>query len=368
MHKLIATSALALMTLASLGPRPANSADIPSYRVDPSWPQLPNHWSLGEVAAVAIGRDGHVWLLHRPRTVPSPRQAAAAVLQFDADGHFLSAWGGAGRGYDWPRNEHSLALDADGNLWITGNGAGDDALLKFSPAGNFLLQYGHNGASRGNADHDNLKQAAGMAFFAATHELFIADGYGNRRLIVLDADRVRFKRMWGAFGNVPVDAAQAAPAPQGHEPLRYESHAAPLGDSGRGSEQFALPHAVVVANDGLVYVADRPNRRIQEFTLDGHYLRQAFINRSGPALETACGLALSPDVAQRYLYVADYGNSQILILDRKSLAVLKTFGTRGAGAGQFQGAHSLAVDRNGVLYVTEVAPGDRVQRFLPLSR
>lgn len=363
MHKLIAVGALSLMTLTGLLSA-ANAAELPSYQADSSWPQLPNHWSLGEVAAVAIGHDGHVWLLHRPRTVHGARSPAPAVLEFDQHGGFLRGWGGPAAGYDWPRNEHSLALDDDDNLWISGNGSGDDALLQFSRAGKFLRQFGHNGASRGNADHDNLKQAAGISYFAPTHELFIADGYGNRRVIVLDAEQLRFKRMWGAFGNVPRDGPEAPP-PQANEALHYEVHPAPLGERGPGSQQFALPHSIVVSHDRLVYVADRPNRRIQVFTLEGRYRTQTFINRAGPALESACGLALSPDADQRYLYVADYGNSQILILERKSLAVLESFGMRGAGAGDFQGAHAIAVDRSGDLYVTEVAPGDRVQRFVP---
>ena len=150
--------------------------------------------------------------------------------------------------------------------------------------------------------------------------------------------------------------------------MRSELLVVPLTDSGRGSAQFALPHAILVSNDRLVYVADRPNRRIQVFTLDGKYLTQVFINRGGPATATACGLAFSPDRAQSLLYVADYGNSQILILDRKSLQVLRVFGSRGAQPGQFQGAHSIAVDSKQTLYVTEVNPGDRVQRFVPVLR
>lgn len=341
-----------------------SEAGVPRYKVDAIWPQLPDNWSLGQVSAVAIGPDGHVWVLHRPRTVAAPKRPAPPVLEFDGDGIFLRAWGGPGAGYEWPSNEHTIAVDTDGNVWISGNGAGDDAILKFTRDGRFLNQFGHDRSSEGNADRNNVKQAASIFIFEPTHEVFVGDGYGNRRVLVLDEGTLQFKRMWGAFGNVPEDwAATAASASAG-----YVSHAAPLSDSGRGSSQFALPHSVVVSNDRMVYVADRPNRRIQVFTLQGKYLQQVFINRGGPATETVCGLALSPDPQQKYLYVADYGNSQILIVDRKSLTVLKRFGSRGTGPGQFRGAHSLALDRNGVLYVTEVAPGNRIQRFVAIAQ
>jgi DNA-binding beta-propeller fold protein YncE len=122
-------------------------------------------------------------------------------------------------------------------------------------------------------------------------------------------------------------------------------------------------HAVEVSKDGLVYIADRGNRRIQIFTTTGKYVNQVFINRSGPANASAAGIAFSPDPDQKYMYVADYGNSHVVVLDRKSLAVLYQFGARSGRPGDFQGIHNLAVDSKGNLYTAEVAPGSRAQRF-----
>ena len=206
--------------------------------------------------------------------------------------------------------------------------------------------------------------------YPKTNELFVADGYGNRRVIVFDADTGAFKRQWGAFGNAPIDVlppraevAAAAPAPARRRPRRPAPLSIPRAP---GSQQFGGPvHAVKVSNDGLVYVADRPNRRVQVFTPDGKYVTQMFINRTGPSpAARRPGIAFSPDAQQQFLYVADYGNSHIVVLDRKSLQILYQFGTRSEKPGDFQGLHHLAVDSKGNLYIGEVAPGARAQRFV----
>ena len=113
----------------------------------------------------------------------------------------------------------------------------------------------------------------------------------------------------------------------------------------------------------MVYVADRANRRIQVYTIDGKYITQVFINREGPNGQSGAGIAFSPDKAQQYMYVADYGNSRIVVLDRKSLQELYQFGERSAKPGDFQGIHHIAVDSKGNIYAGEVAPGARVQKF-----
>jgi len=338
---------------------------IPVFDVDASWPPtLPNNWVLGQTPGVAVDSHDHIWVLHRPRTVPEAQRAQAAppLLEFDADGKFLRAWGGPGPGFDWPDSEHGVFVDDKDNVWIGGSSPtstsltkrSDDMLLKFTKNGKFLLQIGGPNKSGGNADSTSVNKPADAFVNPKTNELYIADGYGNRRVMVLDANTGAFKRMWGAFGNAPIDA----------QPVAAGRGAAAFDVDGPGPQQFGGPvHAVKVSNDDLVYVADRQNRRLQVFSPAGKYVTQTFINRRGPANGSVAGIAFSPDRGQQFMYLADYGNSHIVVMDRKSLAILYQFGTRSAAAGDFQGAHHLAANSKGDLVVVEVAPGNRVQRF-----
>jgi DNA-binding beta-propeller fold protein YncE len=351
---------------------------VPVFEVDPTWPKLPNNWVVGHVASVAVDRRDHVWMLHRPDTIPEARRSHAAppVLEFDAAGKFVNAWGGPGQVFDWPDSEHGITVDYKDHVWIGGSAPvapslrnlDDDMILKFDNKGRFLLQIGGRTVSKGNADAKSVHQSADVFVWPKTNEAFVADGYGNRRVIVFDADTGAFKRMWGAFGNTPIDVP---PAPRGGGAAGGGANAggrgtAPLLDAeGPGSPQFGGPvHAVKVSNDGLVYVADRPNRRVQVFTPDGTFVTQTFINRAGPSPQSAAGLAFSPDAEQQFLYVADYGNSHIAVLERKSLQLLYQFGRRSEKPGDFQGLHHLAIDSKGHLYTGEVAPGARAQRFV----
>jgi DNA-binding beta-propeller fold protein YncE len=351
---------------------------VPVFEVDRAWPKLPNNWVVGHVASVAVDRRDHVFMLHRPNTIPEDRRSHAAppVLEFDASGKFVNAWGGPGNGYDWPDSEHGIAVDYKDRVWIGGSAPiapslrnlDDDMLLTFDNKGKFLLQIGGRTASTGNADTKTVHQSADVFVWPKTNEAFVADGYGNRRVIVFDADTGAFKRMWGAFGNAPIDvppAVRGGGAGSGGSAGGGRGAAPALDTDGPGSQQFGGPvHAVKVSNDGLVYVADRPNRRVQVFTPEGKYVTQTFINRSGPSPQSAAGLAFSPDAQQQFLYVADYGNSHIAVLDRKSLQLLYQFGQRSEKPGDFQGLHHLAIDSKGNLYTGEVAPGARAQRFV----
>jgi hypothetical protein len=336
------------------------SRSMPVFQVDPSWPKLPNNWVMGVVSSVTVDGHDHVWILQRPRTVQDSLRARAAppVLEFDADGKFLNAWGGAGQQYDWPLTEHGITVDDKDVVWIGGSGVTDDMLLKFTTQGRFLKQFGAKGQSKGNADQVNVNRSADVFVYRNTNEAFVADGYGDRRIIVFDADTGAFKRMWGAFGNPP-DSGPPSGAPGG--PPAPTS----LDTDGPGSPTFGNPvHAVKISNDGLVYVADRSNRRVQVFTPDGKYVTQVFINRAGPSNSSAAGIGFSPDAQQRFLYVADLGNSHVLVLDRRTLQVLYQFGVRGTKPGDFQTPHHLAVDSKGNLYTAEVNPGNRAQKFL----
>jgi DNA-binding beta-propeller fold protein YncE len=350
---------------------------VPKFQVDPTWPRLPNNWVLGEISSVAVDRRDHVWILNRPRSVTKGQEdkAAPAVLEFDPAGNFVQAFGGPSDTYEWPDNEHGIFVDYKDKVWIGGNNPApasgsvsqrsDDMLLKFTNKGKFVMQIGRRDQSGGNKDTMNLKRPADVFVYPKTNEAFVADGYGNRRLIVIDADTGAFKRMWGAFGNTPLDPPPPAPRPA---PPAGGATATPTATApdreGPGPQQFGIVHGVKVSNDGLVYVADRGNSRIQVFTLAGKYITQGFINRNEGGALTAAGLAFSPDPQQQFIYVADQSNSHIHVVLRKTLEVLYTIGRRGSNPGDFQGLHHIAADSKGNVYTAEAQVGKRAQKFV----
>jgi hypothetical protein len=344
---------------------------VPTFQVDLSWPAtLPNGWVMGVPSWVAVDHRDHVWILHRPRTLPADQRhrAAPPVLELDTDGKLVQAWGGPADRYDWPDIEHGIFVDYQDHVWIgginpiagtDGSQRSDDMLLEFTKAGQFVRQVGGRDTSMGNKDTKNLKRPADAFVYRKTGEVLVADGYGNTRVLVLDARTGAFKRMWGAFGNAPVDAPPLPPGARRPFP--------PLETEGPGPDQFDVVHALTVSNDGLVYVADRQHRRIQVFTVDGRYVTQTFINRQSPNTRTGSGMAFSPDRNQRFMYVADFDNGQVVIVDRRTLATVGSFGNRGGKPGDFQSLHNIAADSKGNLYTAEVAPGARVQKFRPAA-
>jgi DNA-binding beta-propeller fold protein YncE len=247
-------------------------------------------------------------------------------------------------------------------------------ILKFTVDGKFLAEFGGRTVSKGSTDKTSVNKPGDFYVWPKTNELFIADGYGNRRVLVLDADTFAFKRMWGAFGKPPTDDAGSGGLGPSGGPAKSPDQAAAaagaeakpaLDTEGPGPDRFASPvHGILVSNDGVLYVADRSNRRVQLFTPQGDYLKEIFLNRAGSAPESVTGMAFSPDRAQRFLYLSDFGNSHIAVLDRKTLKVLYQFGVRGPEPGNFQGIHHIAVDSKGNLYTAEVAPGSRAQKFI----
>jgi hypothetical protein len=317
--------------------------------------QLPNNWITGVVSAVSVDKHDNVWVLHRPRDTAEPLRAKAApsVLEFDSSGKFLQAWGWPTTKELWPGREHCMYVDSDDNVWIGGTWRSatesDDYIQKFSPQGKLLLQIGMPNASKGPRDTANVHGAADLFVYAKTREVFVADE-GNLRLIVYDADSGRFKRMWAGSGDAPPEKLPEAP-PAGA--------AAPPANAPK-PRTWGATHAVQVSNDDIVYLGDRANRRIQLFSLDGKLLREV------PDVY-ASGITFSRDPEQRYMYVSDStgnGIEQILVMDRRNLTVISRFGKEGTGPGEFQGPHVLAVDSKNNLYVTEVAPGNRLQKFL----
>ena len=361
---------------AAAGPASPPASSVPVFEVDATWPKLPNNWVMGDPSSIAVDRKDNVWVLHRPRTVPSDKKdhAAPPVVEFDKNGKFVQAWGGPSDAFEWPDTEHGIYVDYKDHVWIGGNNPtaqvrltdrADDMLLKFTTTGRLVTQFGKRDQSRGNKDTTNMHQPADVFVYPKTNEAFVADGYGNRRVIVLDADTGAYKRMWGAFSNEPLDPPRPPPA----QPTAGARGGAPAPQpprdlDGPGPAQWGIVHAVRVSNDGLVYVADRGNSRVQVFTLDGNYVTQVFINRADKSAATACGLALSPDPQQQFLYVSDFGNGHIFIVNRKTLDVIGHFGEMGAEPGNFRNTHHIATDSKGNLYTAEVNPGSRVQRFV----
>ena len=272
--------------------------------------------------------------------------------------------GGDVPGFDWPVRENGISVDAKGFVWISGNGgwpkptpggSTDDMILKFTNTGKFVMQIGKRGQSTGDADTTNVHQPADVFVHAPSNELYVADGYGNHRVIVFDAESGKFKRTWGAFGGKPEPPTPAAPQGAG---------AAPAPANPEGPSQYGLVHAVKVSNDGMVYVADRVNNRIQVFTTAGKYQRQVKVTNEGGVAPVPAGFAFSPDRKQQFLYVVDSGPMRVVIFDREKLTQIGAIGMRGPKPGDFDIVHHMAADSKGNLYTAEIVTNRRAQRFV----
>ena len=358
--------------LLAVMPAAQQRAQVPIFAVDAQWPKpLPNRWILGAVAGVAVDQSDHVWIVHRPSTLQpnetrSIWRAAPPVLEFDVNGELLSSWGGPGEGYEWPDLEHGIFVDQDA-VWLGGGGAKDAQLLKFTRAGKFLLQIGRKGQNGGSNDPRNLGGAASMTVDRAANALYVADGYVNHRVIVFDASTGAYKRHWGAYGRQPDDsyftqAGEKLPAPFSGA-VQHENRPSNYDPTGPPPPQFRIVHAVRIARDGLVYVCDRTNDRIQVFRRDGTFVKEAFVARQTLGSGSVWDIAFSTDPAQQYLIVNDGTNQQIWTLRRDSLEVLSAFGHAGHGAGEFYGAHVMAANSRGDLFIGETYEGKRVQKF-----
>lgn len=343
----------------------AGAEDAPRFVIDPDWPKpLPDNWILGQIGGIAVGPDDHVWVYQRPRTLTDDERGAVVypptakccspappVLEFDAEGNLVSSWGGTGSGYDWPENEHGIGIDAEGNVWLAGNGKSDHQVLKFTREGRFLLQIGKAGQTGDSNATDLLGRPALPIVDAAAGELYVADGYKNRRVIVFDAASGAYKRHWGAYGAKPDDA----------DPGAYDP-GAPV------AKQFRTPvHCVRIANDGLVYVCDRVNDRYQVFRKDGTFVTEVLLEPQSRFVGSVWDIGFSEDAEQKYLYVADGTNNEVHILLRQDGTRIGGFGRGGRQPGQFHWVHTMAVDSQGNIYTGEVDTGKRIQKFKRLK-
>jgi len=380
----------------------ANGAQAPRFEVDPMWPKpLPNHWLMGNVIGVSVDSKDHIWIIHRQGSL-EPKEvyaqgwpnkgdhpgseccyAAPPVLEFDEAGNLLASWGGKdGDGYLWPESNHGITVDYKGNVWIGGNGATppggggrgrgrgaaapedqsgpargrgpagpphyhDSMIMKFTQEGKFLMQIGKAYGSGGSNDTENVGRPAKIFVDPKTNEVYVADGYGNKRVIVFDADSGKFKRYWGAYGHKPDDTNLG----------NYNPEDPP-------AQQFRNPvHCADLSNDGLLYVCDRPNDRIQVFKPDGTFVKEKILYKNTLGDGSVWDIAFSKDPQQKYLYLADGANEKVHILDRDTLDVLTSFGDGGRQPGAFYAVHSIATDSKGNIFTTETYRGQRVQKF-----
>jgi DNA-binding beta-propeller fold protein YncE len=344
----------------------ASRQQVPLFEPDPLWSQvLPNRWVTGQVGGVAVDSHDNVWVFHRESTIPDGEKAASlkppqaeccipapAVLEFAPNGTFLQAWGAAGAGYEWPTTQHGIFVDTKDNVWLSGSAKEDNQILKFTSKGKFLMQIGRAGKNKGSNDTENLGGPAGLFVYPKTNELFVADGYFNHRVIVFDADTGAYKRHWGAYGKKPEDD------------YKFPARAALV--QGPPPPQFNNPvHSVVVANDDLVYVADRTNNRFQVFRLDGTFIKEVSIAKTTLQAEgTVHHFAMSPDKEQKFLYVMDGSNKAIRVLNRQTLEIVANIGGHaGHNAREFFHAHSFAADSKGNLFIGEVNNGQRYYKY-----
>ena len=360
---------------------PEGAVMAPKFEVDPFWPKpLPNHWILGPSIGVAVDSRDHVWIVHRnaPSLFGGFNEIGAAqdpplseccvpappVLEFDPDGNLVGHWGGpsANGEYEWPESNHGIVVDHKDNVWIGGNGGPDAQILKFTREGKFLLQIGKSGAratgekqgdrpvfKRNGHDTESFGRVAKITFDAAANEMYVSDGYLNRRVVVIDADTGKFKRFWGAYGGPPDDELELG---------RYNPSEPP-------AKQFRTPvHCADLSVDGLVYVCDRPNDRIQVFQKDGTFVKEAFFAPNTLSQGSTWDVAFSKDPEQKFMYVADGQNMKVYIVERASMKVLTSFGDGGRQPGLFFAVHSIATDSKGNIYTTETYEGKRLQKFV----
>jgi hypothetical protein len=358
-----------------------SAMQVPIFEVDPFWPKaMPNNWVFGQTIGLGVDERDQVWIIHRGndpgnldgteygRTPANPKAYFAAgnrvseccdpappVVAFDQAGNVVHSWGGPSLHADWPDSNHGIVVDQKGIVWIGGNGGPDSHILKFTREGKFVGMFGKKGARLvdgkpvpNSHDMENFGRVAKVFIDPRNNEAYVADGYFNKRVAVIDMDSGQIKRYWGAYGNKPDDA-----------PIGRYDPKAPL------AQQFRTPvHCAELSNDGFVYVCDRPNDRLQVFTREGKFVKEKQFFPETLSDGSVWDVAFSRDPQQRFLYMADGANEHVYIIDRNSLEIVSQFGTGGRQPGQFRGVHSIATDSKGNIYTTETYTGKRLQKFV----
>jgi len=359
--KIVSMWLVATMALVASPAHADSAAAVPQFEVDAFWPKpLPNNWILGQVSGIATDRHDRIWVVHRPASL-TPRERAAEqkppeakccvaappVLVFDQSGNLLRHWGGPGEGFQWPQSEHGIFIDGNDFVWLAGNGKNDGQLLKFTMDGKFVLQIGKQGEGNDSNSTTRLGSPADVAVDVAAKEVFAADGYANRRVVVFDSETGNYKRHWGAYGKSPSD--EKTPP---YDPAKPPS------------QQFGNPvHCIRVDKDDLVYVCDRSNNRLQVFRKDGTFVAEHVYEKATRGTGSVYDLVFSPDQDQKFIYMIDGMNGEVRIVDRASKETLGRFGRPGRQVGQFTALHNIAVDRQGNIFTSEVNTGQRVQKF-----
>ena len=357
----------------------------PTFKVDPSWPlEMPNHWIMGAVTGVFVDAKQHVWVTHLPETLTeeelyeepwnvvtpptpgrggapaaaAPREkpvqmgtcckAAPPVLEFDQQGKLIQGWGQGSYDdmTDWPREPHGIFVDHNDFVWV--GSYNRHRVMKFTRDGKHVMTIGEYEKTGGSADTHLLGGPSGIWVDPANNEVYISDGYRNRRVIVFDGATGKYLRHWGAYGNVPDDTER-------FDPKTMVNGALP--------KQFSTPHGITGSKDGKIYVADRRGNRIQVFDHQGKFLAEKVIAPATLSSGSAFVPVLSPDPQQTWLYVADGTNHKIWILRRSDLSIVGDFGRGGRQVGQMLRPHGMSIDSQGNLYVGEASTGRRVQKF-----
>ena len=370
-------SVLALCTIAVIasGAAAPQNADGPAkYKYDANWPKpLPGNWALGGITGIFVDPNDHIWVLNRPGDLDESNNYATlnppaaeccipapAVLEFDTEGNLLRSWGKHDEIPGWPKSEHTIFTDRAGNVYIAGAQPGD-TIVKFTADGKFISEFGHRGpavATQGQKQDNQqtdllLRGVAAATLDEDAHELYVADGYLNKRVLVFNSDTGAFKRGWGAYGKPLAEIdnnGQPAVGPEG----------AP------GAKDFRSPvHCVRLSKDGLLYVCDRGGNRVQVFTKDGKFQKEFYVARKTGMRGTVGSVDFSPDPQQKYIFIADIMNMTVWQLDRQTGQVVQRIGRFGREGGAFSFLHVAAMDSKGNLYAGEVAVGRRVQKFSP---
>ena len=327
---------------------------VPTHEVDPTWPQeMPNDWIMGAVTSVFVDMQDHVWVTHLRETLTEEETGAVQdpptrlccvpapiVIEFDAEGEVVQAWGDPDTQdvSEFPRNPHGLFVDHNDFVWI--GSYRHHRVMKFTRSGEHLMTIGQYDVTGGSNDPDLLGGPAGIWVDPETNEVYVADGYRNRRVVVYDGDTGAYLRHWGAYGERPDDDNNSSDRdPEGPPPL-----------------QFSTVHGLIGSADGLIYVADRSGTRVQVFDHEGTFVTEKIVAGSFV-------VGLSPDPEQHWLYLADGTNHKVWILRRSDLEVVGDFGRGGRQIGQFIRPHGMSIDSRGNVYVGEASTGRRVQKF-----